>query len=475
LPGACVSAEAESFRSLGVTVFEEVEAAGVLVVLPDIARSLRENGDAAEESSVGLMAVRDRPESLPSVAAKLIEPAVISGTSIGVRGNGLPALQSGLGQVSPRDGRRRIVGRHLRRIRVVEQSGLRLVVAGKQRRLWSEQVTERSHDDHCAPTPAEVAAGHPPSRIRLVVSRSLGQLGAGKVSEKDESKPRADEPATEAIPKQGGAAMPTPPKRPESVEAKPAATPPARPSSEKSDPPESTPVPSESLPETADAPTQAVDITKPDRKKTDPAEAETTALPKVVRAQPRAVAKPPVGPRRIPARGEDPRPRSSAQQAKPLRVGPTTEQTKPRSKGGRRWIAALAAAVLLFAAVGVAGYLYLSGDHADNSPDAQIRTQVTSFTEALSSGNLATLRASSCGDLAVYYREIPDAEFAEVHRIAAEQGNIPVVDGIDAVQITGDTAIVQVLAYTAANPNERSPRTFDLRLEGEDWKVCNPE
>ena len=61
MPGACVSAEAESFRSLGVTVFEEVEAAGVLVVLPDIARSLRENGDAAEESSVGLMAVRDRP------------------------------------------------------------------------------------------------------------------------------------------------------------------------------------------------------------------------------------------------------------------------------------------------------------------------------------------------------------------------------------------------------------------------------
>ena len=305
------------------------------------------------------------------------------------------------------------------------------------------------------------------------------------MSEKDESKPRADEPATEAIPKQGGDAMPTPPKLPESVEAKPAATPPAKPSSEKSDPPESTPVPSASLPATADAPataepkedapTEAIDITKPDRKKTDPAEAETTALPKVVRAQPRAVAKPPVGPRRIPARGEDPRPRSSAQQAKPLRVGPTPEQTKPRSKGGRRWIAALAAAVLLFAAVGVAGYLYLSGDRAENSPDAQIRTQVTSFTEALSSGDLATLRASSCGELAVYYRDIPDAEFAEVHRIAAEQGNIPVVDGIDAVQITGDTAIVQVLAYTAANPNERSPRTFDLRLEGEDWKVCNPE
>ncbi|WP_338886650.1 hypothetical protein [Rhodococcus sovatensis] len=338
-------------------------------------------------------------------------------------------------------------------------------------------------------------------------------MGVGKVSEKDESKPRADEPATEAIPKQGGPAEPaaTPPAKSVSGD-KPKSTPrsAAQPSSEKPDPAGSEPAPSTSVPaedSAADvpkedaavvdaAPTQAIDITKSSSAQTDPAtpdspaadttEAETTALPKVVRSQPRAVAKPPVGPRRIPARGEDPnaraeargaiaRSRGSAQQAKPLRVGPTPEQAKPRSKGGRRWIAALAAAVLLFAAVGVAGYLYLSGDRAEDSPDAQIRTQVTSFTEALSSGDLATLRASSCGDLAVYYRDIPDAEFAEVHRIAAEQGNIPVVDGIDAVQITGDTAIVQVLAYTAANPNERSPRTFDLRLEGEDWKVCNPE
>ena len=336
------------------------------------------------------------------------------------------------------------------------------------------------------------------------------------MSEKDESKPRADEPATEAIPKQGDAAEPAATPRAKSVSGdKPKSAPrsAAEPSSEKPDPAGSEPALSTSVPakdsvsdvlkedaavvdtavegtsgEPEDAPTQAIDITKSGSAQTDPntTEAETTALPKVVRSQPRAVAKPPVGPRRIPARGEDPnaraeargaipRSRSSAQQAKPLRVGPTPEPAKPRSKGGRRWIAALAAAVLLFAAVGVAGYLYLSGERGENSPDAQIRTQVTSFTEALSSGDLATLRASSCGDLAVYYRDIPDAEFAEVHRIAAEQGNIPVVDGIDAVQITGDTAIVQVLAYTAANPNERSPRTFDLRLEGEDWKVCNPE
>lgn len=138
-------------------------------------------------------------------------------------------------------------------------------------------------------------------------------------------------------------------------------------------------------------------------------------------------------------------------------------------------MAALAAAVLVIVAVGVAGYLYLSGEGGEDSPDAQIRTQITAYTEALSTGDLATLRSSSCGDLAVYYRDIPDAEFADVHRVAVEQGNIPVVEAIDAVQVTDDTAIAQVIAYTAANPNERSPRTFDLRLDGEEWKVCNPE
>ncbi|AYJ51247.1 Rv0361 family membrane protein [Rhodococcus sp. P1Y] len=148
---------------------------------------------------------------------------------------------------------------------------------------------------------------------------------------------------------------------------------------------------------------------------------------------------------------------------------------KTRRRVGGRWIAALAAAVLLIVAVGVAGFLYLSGEREDNSPETQIRARVSSFTEALTSGDLETLRSTSCGEMAAYYRDIPDAAFADVHRTAVEQGNIPVVEGVDAVQITGDTAIAQVIAYTAANPNERSPRTFDLRLEGDEWKVCDPE
>ncbi|WP_037182996.1 Rv0361 family membrane protein [Rhodococcoides fascians] len=260
-----------------------------------------------------------------------------------------------------------------------------------------------------------------------------------------------------------------------------------------------------SEPDTSDStptPPKLPDATPQDKKdaeasQPDASEAETTAIPAVeppVRPAPR----PHAVPQRIPARGEVPRP---AQQP----AGPSAASTAPQPSGrsagsapapsgrsagstpapsgrsagsvparktSKRWLGALTAAVVVIVAVGAAAFFYLARDGGENSPEAQIRTSVTSFTEALASGDLATLRSSSCGDLATYYRDIPDAEFADVHRVAVEQGNVPVMEGIDAVQITGDTAIAQIIAYTEANPNERSPRTFDLRLEDETWKVC---
>ncbi|OZC91240.1 Rv0361 family membrane protein [Rhodococcoides fascians] len=250
---------------------------------------------------------------------------------------------------------------------------------------------------------------------------------------------------------------------------------------------DSTPTP----PKLPDATPQDKDATPQDKKdaeasQPDASEAETTAIPTVeppVRPAPR----PHAVPQRIPARGEVPRP--AQQPAGPSTARPTPQpvpqQTGPRPqpsgrsagsaparKTSKRWLGALAAAVVVIVAVGAAAFFYLARDGGENSPEAQIRTSVTSFTEALASGDLATLRSSSCGDLATYYRDIPDAEFADVHRVAVEQGNVPVMEGIDAVQITGDTAIAQIIAYTEANPNERSPRTFDLRLEDETWKVC---
>ncbi|WP_156376390.1 Rv0361 family membrane protein [Rhodococcoides yunnanense] len=186
----------------------------------------------------------------------------------------------------------------------------------------------------------------------------------------------------------------------------------------------------------------------------------------------------PVGPRRIepriePGTGRADTTRQAVTQAKPQRIGAHPEPQRTRRRGGR-WIAALATALVVIAAVGIAGFVYLSREGAGTSAENRIRESIGGFTQALTTGDLGTLRTSSCGDLATFYRDIPDTEFADVHRVAVEQGNIPVVENIDAVQITGDTAIAQVIAYTAANPNDRSPRTFDLRLDEDEWKVCSP-
>src|SRR3712207_6451800 len=56
-----------------VAVVEEIEAALHLVGLADGVGGLGERGDAAQEPAVGFMAVGHRSETLPSVAAQLIQ------------------------------------------------------------------------------------------------------------------------------------------------------------------------------------------------------------------------------------------------------------------------------------------------------------------------------------------------------------------------------------------------------------------
>ena len=74
--------------------------------------------------------------------------------------------------------------------------------------------------------------------------------------------------------------------------------------------------------------------------------------------------------------------------------------------------------------------------------------------------------------LASYYAQIPDAEFADVYRVAVDQRSIPVVESIDTVSITDDTAIAQATVHTGAAPNESSARSFNLQRDGDAWKVC---
>ncbi|MBY4129709.1 hypothetical protein HQO83_15025 [Rhodococcus fascians] len=195
--------------------------------------------------------------------------------------------------------------------------------------------------------------------------------------------------------------------------------------------------------------------------------------PKTVAPETKTTAAPstPAGPRKVEPRKIEPQ-QVSSKQAVPQRIGPqSAESDKPSHK---KWWAALVAAVAVIAVVAAGAYLLIDRTSEDASPEAQIRSTVESFTTALAGGDLATLRSTSCGDLATFYRDIPDAEFADVHRVSVEQGSIPTVDSIDAIQVTDDsTAIAQVIAHTDANPNDLSPRTFDLRLDGDQWKVCS--
>ena len=125
------------------------------------------------------------------------------------------------------------------------------------------------------------------------------------------------------------------------------------------------------------------------------------------------------------------------------------------------------------AAIGVAVFVSSNSGSGESSPEAQVQTAISTYVDALQTGDLATLRTSTCGALGEYYRTIPDAAFAQVHDNAVAQKTIPQVGAVDAVRITDDTAIAQVQA-SLPSTGEQSWRTFDLERQDGTWKVCDP-
>lgn len=196
-----------------------------------------------------------------------------------------------------------------------------------------------------------------------------------------------------------------------------------------------------------------------DQRPTSP-EPATVVIPKVMsqRVQPQRAQPQRVGVAAAPA------------QPGPSRIEPQTSEPAPRS--GKAWyIAVVAAVVAVGAAVGVA--VFVSGGDNGPSAEAQVQVAVSTYVDALNSGDLATLRTATCGSLADYYRDIPDDAFAQVHENAVTQKTIPQVSAVDAVRITDDTAIAQVQA-TIPSSGEQSWRTFDLERQDNIWKVCDP-
>lgn len=156
--------------------------------------------------------------------------------------------------------------------------------------------------------------------------------------------------------------------------------------------------------------------------------------------------------------------------AKPQRVAPA--QVPKRKRG--KWFAAAFAALLLIAAI-VAVAVVATGTNEDaNTPEAQIRQSIASYSKALGDGDIQTLRRTSCGASAEYYNGLTDEQFADVYKSAVETAAIPVVQSVDAVQITDRTAIASVTAYTKADPSNRVSRTLNLEESDDGWKVCDP-
>ena len=138
-----------------------------------------------------------------------------------------------------------------------------------------------------------------------------------------------------------------------------------------------------------------------------------------------------------------------------------------------RWYAPIAAALVVVAGVAALAY-YLVGRNSEDSPEAKIEQSVGIFVDALAGGDLQTLRSSTCGPLGEFYRAIPADQFADVYAASKQQRNVPVVDSVDAVQVTGDKAIAQVTAHTEKDAGTRTARTLNLENSEQGWKVCDP-
>jgi len=224
--------------------------------------------------------------------------------------------------------------------------------------------------------------------------------------------------------------------------------------------------------------TQATTAAPTPRPKPEPA---TVAIPKATQPTPppRQAPTPPPPQRAAP----QPQQRAAPQrvgvaatpppaQPMPTRIEPAAPEKTKRS--GKGWyIAAAAAGVAVLAAIGVAVFVSSNSGSGESSPEAQVQTAISTYVDALQTGDLATLRTSTCGALGEYYRTIPDAAFAQVHDNAVAQKTIPQVGAVDAVRITDDTAIAQVQA-SLPSTGEQSWRTFDLERQDGTWKVCDP-
>ena len=143
-----------------------------------------------------------------------------------------------------------------------------------------------------------------------------------------------------------------------------------------------------------------------------------------------------------------------------------------RKKGGKKLL--FVAALLLIAAAVIAGVWVTRSNDASQSTESQVKESIEQFGHALTTGDIQTLRRTTCGPFGDYYKQISDERFAEVYKAEVDQKSIPVVQSVGRVSVTDDTAIAEVTVFRKADPSNRLTRTLNLMQIDDTWKVCEP-
>jgi hypothetical protein len=159
-------------------------------------------------------------------------------------------------------------------------------------------------------------------------------------------------------------------------------------------------------------------------------------------------------------------PVSSTGTARPSPSEPRTHRSR------RRWIAA-AAAVAVTACGAAGGLIWQHVEHVTaDTALAHVRGAVDRYDLAVQNGNLAQLRAMTCGTARDRYQQFTPAGWARVHTAALRTKQYPINAGIDHIHIDGDTASADITQYPAATPQNRTTSIFQLQLVNGRWKIC---
>ncbi len=150
---------------------------------------------------------------------------------------------------------------------------------------------------------------------------------------------------------------------------------------------------------------------------------------------------------------------------------PTGAAPKKSRKG--LWIGIAALVVILGVVAAVIGVIATGED--DDVPPADVAANTAlEYTTALRDGDIVVLRSITCGEAQARFAGMSDQEFAEDHRIQKANNELVGVDGVKASKIVedGNSAVVEVIAFKTATPDQKLDVALTLsKIDGE-WKVC---